>query len=561
MNKQITTFVLSLMIGGELVAQATTLPELPRTQVDVTLPTVNGTTLFATCATMQAQINAAAALDPNLTHQIILATGTTCVGPYKLPAHTNGTGWILIKGTNYASLPPPGTRVSLSDAASMPQVKYGEAGVYWGTFTAMTGAQRYRIIGIDMVQDSSITPNEAFVVMGYNSQKALNTGYLIFDRCVLRDTDAAHSSIRGVWGDAQLGHTALIDSYVSGFKDSSRDTQAWTSINNPGPILIQNNFLEAAGENVMFGGAPPASDSVMPRDVTIKRNIMSKNPAWWGAANPVTKCLLELKLGQRVLIEGNDFLNMPWNEGGNAFRLTVRNENGSAPFADVSDVTICYNLASNVVNFIGSFGSDDQGPTRLSKHSKRWYIHDNLVYGLGWLCGGGASCGAFYSMQNGGHGCTDPTPTCKNEDITIAHNTVDDVHAYMFFASLPGQVGLDFRDNLINVNGGRGAFSPSFWGQNFLNSAFGSTWSWTNNRLAGIGGGENTSAYPQGANSYPASHTNFLWKDHAARDYTLQAGSPAKNAASDGTDQGVNFSAYNAARSGYSAGGKPNNKP
>lgn len=556
-SKLITVCVMTLTIGGEFAANAATLPQLPQRQVDVTMPAVTGSTLNATCATLQAQLNAAAALNVNLTHQIILATGTTCTGPYKLPSHTGGTGWILIKGPNYASLPASGTRVKLSDAALMPQIKYGDDNVaHVGTFSAQTGAQRYRIIGIESVEDAAFSPNWAFITMGYNNQNALNTGYIIVDRCIIRDRVANHESLRGIYGEAELGNTALIDSYIAGIKDigNDNDTQAWLTISNPGPILVQNNFLESSGENLMLGGGTPVSSAVLPRDVTIRLNTFSKNPAWWGVGNSLVKTLLELKLGVRVLVEGNDFLDMPWNDGGYTFRLTVRNENSSGTFADVSDLTIRYNLGKNVTNWINSFGSDDQGGAYISKHSKRWYIHDNLVYGLGWSCGGGATCGAFYSMQAGGSNCTDPTPTCKNEDVTISHNTVDDVSNWMLYADQSGQIGLDFKDNLINVNGARGAFSPAIYGTNFLNAAFGSTWTWTNNRVAGIGGGESTSLYPQGTNSYPTSYTDFLWTNRASRDYTLQSGSPAKNAASDGTDQGVNFSAYNAVRAGGSGG-------
>ena len=81
---------------------------------------------------MQAQLNATAFLNVNLTHRIILATGTTCTGPYPLRSHTGETGWILIAGTNFASLPPPSTRVTVADAALMPVIKYGDDGATWG---------------------------------------------------------------------------------------------------------------------------------------------------------------------------------------------------------------------------------------------------------------------------------------------------------------------------------------------------------------------------------------------------------------------------------------------
>ena len=216
MNKLLTACVMSLAIGGELAANAATLPQLPQKQVDVTMPTVTGSTLQATCGTLQSQINAAAALSVNLTHQIILATGTTCTGSFSLPSHTGGTGWILIKGPNYASLPASGTRVSLSDATHMPKIKYGETDPVNGAIAALTGAQRYRIIGVEFLQNDSLNPNYAFIVTGYNNWNATNTGYIILDRVVMHDTNTAHDTRRAVAADAELGNTALVDSYIVG---------------------------------------------------------------------------------------------------------------------------------------------------------------------------------------------------------------------------------------------------------------------------------------------------------------------------------------------------------
>lgn len=560
-SKLIAACVMSLTIGGEFAANAANLPQLPQRQVDVTMPTVTGSTLNATCATLQAQLNAAAALNVNLTHQIILATGTTCTGPYKLPSHTGGTGWILIKGPNYASLPALGTRVGLNNTALMPQVKYGDdgSGNYKGAFVAQTGAQRYRFIGLEIVQDSAINPNWDLMVLGYNNANATNTGYLIIDRCVIHDTDAAHSSYRGVWGDAELGNTALLDSYVAGIKGDGRESQAWLSISNAGPILIQNNTLSSAGEVIMFCGASPATSSVQPSDATIQRNTVSTDPTWWGATVWQIKALFELKCGKRVLVEGNTFESLPANNGGNAFRLTPRNDAGTATYNEVSDLTIRYNLVRNVPNWINEIGATDITDAGPTTHSKRWYIHNNVVI-LGSNCISDVWCGSFYSIQAGGY-CIDPTPTCKNEDITIAHNTVDGVSQSTLYVDSAGQIGFDFRDNLINNGGSYGiwgiASGSTFNAVTLLNMAWaGPTWSFTYNRVAGVGGtGLDSSTWPQGTNNYPSSYTSFLWTNRATRDYTLQTGSPAKGAASDGTDQGVNFSAYNAVRAGGSSGG------
>ena len=563
LSKFLTACVMSLAIGSEFAANAATLPQLPHKQVDVTMPTMTGNTYNATCTTFQAQINAAAAANVNLTHEVILGpNGTTCTGPFVLPSHTGGTGWILIKGPKYASLPASGTRVSLSDATLMPKIKYGETGSVNGAIAAVTGAQRYRIIGLDIIQNNLIATNNNLIDLGRDSEWASdNTGYFVLDRLMIHDTNATHNTNRGVAAGADVGHVALIDSYCAGIKSVGKETQCFHTDNNPGPILVQNNFLEAAGENTMLcGGVDPDNAAHMPQDATFRLNTYSVNPAWYARGGGYdTKTLFELKCGNRILVEANTFENMPQDGGGYAFRLTPRNIFGDGTFSEMSDITIRYNLVKNVNNWIQLISNDDQGGSLITKHSKRIYIHDNLVYGLGFQCWLGGGCGSFLTIAAGGERCTDPTPTCKIEDLTVTHNTVDDISGRLFCVMRDGARDLNYRDNLINNNAARGLLdcdggAGGHYGTTRLNEAWGATWSWVNNSIAMSGGGESTANYPQGTNSFPSSADSFLWTNQAARDYTLQAGSPAKNSASDGTDRGVNFTAYNAARAGSSGG-------
>jgi len=47
--------------------------------------------------------------------------------------------------------------------------------------------------------------------------------------------------------------SAVIDSYLSECHANGQDAQAICGWNGPGPFKIVNNYLEASGENVMFG--------------------------------------------------------------------------------------------------------------------------------------------------------------------------------------------------------------------------------------------------------------------------------------------------------------------
>ena len=82
------------------------------------------------------------------------------------------------------------------------------------------------------------------------------------------------------------GDTTIVNSYISDIKTIGQDSQAICGWNGPGPYKIENNYLEAAGENVMFGGATPAIQNLVPSNITIRRNHFSKNLAWKNALAP-----------------------------------------------------------------------------------------------------------------------------------------------------------------------------------------------------------------------------------------------------------------------------------
>ena len=93
-----------------------------------------------------------------------------------------------------------------------------------------------------------------------------------------------------VHGDALQGQKRCValnaaavtirDSHISDCKGVGNDTQAIGGWNGPGPYLIENNYLEAAGENVMFGGADPAIPNLVPDGITFRGNLFSRPMAW-----------------------------------------------------------------------------------------------------------------------------------------------------------------------------------------------------------------------------------------------------------------------------------------
>src|SRR5690606_22757623 len=98
-----------------------------------------------------------------------------------------------------------------------------------------------------------------------------------------------------------------IDSWIAECHIKGFDSQAILSWNSPGPFKIVNNYLEGAGENVMFGGADPRIEGLVPSDIVIERNYFRKPLSWKSSGAWTIKNLFELKNAQRVLVRANVF--------------------------------------------------------------------------------------------------------------------------------------------------------------------------------------------------------------------------------------------------------------
>ena len=201
--------------------------------------------------------------------------------------------------------------------------------------------------------------------------------HIIFDRCYL------HGDPRGTRRGIALNgaQLAVIDSYLADFKEVGADTQALAGWAGPGPFKIVNNYLEGAGENLMFGGADPRIAGVVPSDIEIRGNHFRK-PLSWRLEDPsyagkawTVKNLLELKNARRVLIEGN-LLEYSWGmaQVGFAVVFTVRSA-GAAPWSTVEDVLFVNNVVRHAAGGVNIHGYDNHHPAQVSQ---RIAIRNNL---------------------------------------------------------------------------------------------------------------------------------------------------------------------------------------
>ncbi|MBA3767686.1 MAG: hypothetical protein H0W99_12010, partial [Acidobacteria bacterium] len=472
----------------------------------------------------QAALNTAQAGDT-----IVLEAGASYIGPFTLPAKPASTDYITIQSSAVAQL-PAGTRVSPANAALMPKLLSpgnNQPALYTAPFS-----HHYKLIGIEFAPLNASVYVREIIRLGDGSL-AQNTlemvpRDLIFDRCYIH-AHPTQDTIRGI--ALNSAETSIINSYISEFHSKGFDAQAIWGWNGPGPFKIINNYLEASGENLGFGGAVPGVVGLIPSDIEIRRNTLSK-PLSWRTEGWMIKNLFELKAAQRVVMEGNILENCWANaQAGYAIQLTVRNEEGAASWNTIQDVTIKNNIIRRVGGGINFLGRD--GNNYPSGQMSGVRIENNLfedVSGVKW----------------GGNGNFLQMTTVAN--VTVDHNTVIHsgpnaaiINAYAATSNAGPNAGFIFKNNIVENNAygifgggigvGNAAIAVYFPGGVFLKNVMVATPS---------------TIYPVD-NFYPALLSEVQFVNSVGGDYRLAPSSPYKRRGTDGKDPGCDFVALYAA--------------
>ncbi|MBI2683439.1 MAG: putative Ig domain-containing protein [Acidobacteriales bacterium] len=351
---------------------------------------------------------------------IVLQPGAVFTGSFKLPDKGCNGNWIVIRTqTPDGDFPPPGTRVTPADAVKMPllitnTINAPVFNVSTTTPGVITG-NYYRLIGLEMTVDPSVasttTPfNDALVRLG-QSEPSLDQipHHIIIDRCYLHGTTTTELR-RGVLING--ANLAVIDSNISEIHQSGADSQAILGYAGPGPFKIENNRLEAAGENVLFGGAKGVIADVVPSDIEIRRNYVFK-PSTWRKGGPTyggiawsVKNSLEFKNAQRVVIEGNVIENN-WqaSQVGHSVVLTPRVAGGQGwPATVVANFLIQNNVIMHIGSAFNIASADDVETKPYPLRTFNITIRNNLIIdanGRALTSDGAAGIGAVAQILTG----------------------------------------------------------------------------------------------------------------------------------------------------------------
>jgi len=520
------TVVSASVVSLSLPAVALAAPALPQQTVDTTYVAPAGSRIdVPSGGDLQAAIDGAAPGDV-----IVLEAGGTYTGNFRLPPKT-GNAFIHIRtGATDGALPPPGTRVRPQHSANMARVISGNDAP---VFDADAGAHHYRLIGLELTMSGGTMFDLVRIGTGGAATPAELPHDIIVDRCYVHANSTANVK-NGVVLNG--GATALVDSYLSQIHanpaESTFESHAIAAHSGTGPYLVRNNYIESSYIDLLFGGTVPLFNGVLPSDIEIRGNHITKPVSWrpsdpsfagvaWGVKN-----LFELKYARRVLFEGN-VLEHIWPsepdvaggpQHGWAVLLTVRDEAGAASWATIEDVTIRNNVIRHANCGFQLYGGEGQGLHRVA-------VENNLIYDLGGSWGPNDRTGRL--MQS-----------ADADELTVDHNTVLRTSEYAITSS-GVSTGFSFTNNIVETfDGFQGLATSSF----------------ANNALVGAA----ASGFPA-SNFFPASLDAVGFVDIAADDYHLIASSSLKNAATDGKDVGVDFGALDAAQGGVGGGGAGGN--
>lgn len=527
-------------------------------------------------------VNAGQSIEQALAHAscgdvVQLQAGATFGGNVTFPAkNCDDAHWIVIRSSAAdSSLPPEGKRLTpcYAGVTSLPgrpalncaatanvlaKVEFnGKGGV--GPIIFSPGANHYRLMGLEVTRVASSATLHSLI------QFSGRADHVVFDRMWIHGT-AQDETARGVMLGASR-YVAVVDSFFTDLHCVARSGACTESTavggglgeETMGPYKIANNFLEAAGENVYFGGGHA---TVAPQDIEVLHNYMYK-PMTWMKGQPgfvggsdgnafIVKNLFELKNAQRVLLEGN-VMEGSWggfSQRGFAILLTPKNQGGEGasicPACQVTDVTIRYNSIHHVGGGLQiANGLSDRGGAALD--GQRYSVHDVVIDDIDGQKYGGLGEFAQISMGQGA--------------AVLQNVTIDHVTAFpnrMLFVGAPAGTRMKnfvFTNNIVNA----GTYPVWSTGGGPANCAFRNSPQLTfDNCISGYTFASNA-IIDSPAASWPAK--NFFPRSAEAvkfvnynggkgGDYRLQSASPYKGKGMDGRDLGADVDAVDASVSG-----------
>lgn len=552
--------------------------ELPRVLIPTAMantPAPGATITVNSGGNLQSTLNNATCGDT-----IQLQAGAVFAGAFTFPAKScDDNHWIIVRtSADDSALPAEGSRLTpcYAGVSSMPGrpalncastqnvlAKLVLTGYGNGPIIFASGANHYRLMGLEITR----APGSALVYALASIASGGTANNLILDRVWMHGTPHDDTN-RGFWL-AGGTYISVVDSFLTDFHcvaktggcTDSQTIAGGLGSGLMGPYKISGNFLEASGENILFGGGEATAT---PADIEISRNHFFKPLTWMLGqtgfvggtdGNPfLVKNLLELKNAQRVLVESN-IMEDSWggfSQVGFGIVITPKNQKATdgsnlCPICQVTDVTVRNTTISHVG--AGLQIANALAGTGAALDGERYSIHDIVVDDIDGAKFDGPSELAQVTTQTG-------APTLQN--VSINHVTAfPSSHLFIVGAVTTPMRNFVFTNSIVNAgiypiwssgDGGLTNCAAADLPLTTLNACF-TPYTFTSNAIIFSPA---STAWPS-PNFFPASATAVQFVNYNSGnggDYHLQSTSPYKGKGTDGKDLGADIDAINAAIAG-----------
>jgi hypothetical protein len=178
--------------------------------------------------------------------------------------------------------------------------------------------------------------------------------------------DPTNGSKRGIQTDG--GAMTIARCFIDDIKRKGQDSQAISGYSFAAPgLLIDNCWLCAAGQSVMFGGDRAHTEIAIPSEVVMKNCDCTKQQKWLTEGWQI-KCALEAKnvKGWTIRDCTAQWAGTSDGQAGYIFVITPRNQYGDEPFTVVKDVLVENVHARYGCGCISFMGTDSNATSQVT---------------------------------------------------------------------------------------------------------------------------------------------------------------------------------------------------
>jgi len=435
---------------------------------------------------------------------IMLQSGASFVGNFNLSLKTGGEFITIRASASDNQLPRSDTRIDpVKYATVLPKILSPNAEP---AIRATDGAHHYRFIGVEFGATKGGVGN--IIQLGTTEERRIEDlpHHIEFDRVFVHGS-ASDGQRRGIAANGKF--IKIVNSYFSDIKRKGEESQAIGIWATDGPVEIVNNYLEAAAENILFGGAESFLH-LTPSDCLVRGNHLNK-PLKWREEGWDVKNFFEIKNGRRIRIENNLMTNN-WAKAqdGTAVLFTTRQD--SKKLGIIEDIEFTNNIVRGSANALNVYGAEGSGGHRLT-------IRNNFFEDINGEKWGGAG---FFLKSTAWDGLIIENNTIINSgNISVAYE-----------APVKNFV---FRNNIIFEKGYGFVGDSTAPGQAVIDRYFPNA-DVGNNII--VGGGNSTY---KSRNFYPASIKQIGFINAETGDYRLRSDSPYSNKGLKGKPIGANL--------------------